>query len=286
MKLAVDATKRPVLRYYGGGWLRAEWTISHFPAHDVYLEPCFGAGSIFLRKPPAPLESINDADGRVVNFMRTLRDRGDELLEKINLTPWAEDELAYCADVSADPLEDARRFFTLCWLSVYGGPTGGGRNFRNQNNITSRYTPPPQDTIGRDDLLVAAARLKNAQIFNRDALAMIRKYAGTGTLIYFDPPYLGKTRARKKGYTHEPTPAWHRLAAVLLRQHNGPVVVAGYPSGLYGRIYEAYGWKRIERQYSTNGKVKGTECLWLNPICQDQLAEEQHATMDNRLRLF
>ena len=285
MKLAVDATKRPVLRYYGGGWLRSEWTISHFPAHTIYLEPCFGAGSIFLRKPPAPLESINDADGRVINFMRCLRDQPDKLLEKINLTPWAEDELTYCADVSADPLEDARRFFTLCWMSVQGGPTHG-KSFRNQNSVDSRYTPPPQDAIGREDLLVAARRLRNAQIFNRDALKMIQKYMGTGALIYFDPPYLPQTRSRKTGYSHEVSPAWHRLAAILLRQHNGPVVVAGYPSELYGRIYESYGWKRIERQYNTNGKVKGTECLWLNLICQDQLAEEQHATMDNRMRLF
>ena len=285
MKIARDATSRPVLRYYGGGWLRSEWTISHFPTHTIYLEPCFGAGSIFLRKPPAQLESINDADGRVVNFMRCLRDQPDALLEKINLTPWAEDELTYCADVSADPLEDARRFFFVCWLSVQGGPRHE-KSFRNQNSTDGRYTPPTQDAIGRDDLLVAARRLKNAQIFNRDALEMIRKYSGTGALIYFDPPYLTVTRSRKKGYSHEVSPAWHRLAAILLRRHNGPVVVAGYPSELYGRIYEAYGWKRVEREYNTNGKVKGTECLWLNPICQDQLADENHPTMDNRMRLF
>ena len=285
MKVYPYATNRPILRYYGGGWLRAEWTISFFPAHDNYLEPSVGAGSIFLRKPPAPLESLNDRDGRTVNFLRVLRDQGDELLEKINLTPWAEDELQACAPVSPDPLEDARRFFALCWMSVHGGPTGGGRNFRNQNSLDGRYSPPPQDAIARADLLVAAARLKNAQIFNRDAIAMIIKYLGSRALIYFDPPYLQNIRARRKGYNHEVTPAWHRLAAYHLRQHNGPVVVAGYRSRLYERIYEEYGWKREEREYQTNGKTKAVECLWLNPICQDQLAAEQHESMRQDLRL-
>lgn len=285
MKIATNSPKRPILRYYGGGWLRSEWTISHFPAHDIYLEPCFGAGSIFLRKPVAQLESINDVDGRVVNFMRVLRDRADELLEKINLTPWAEDELRFCAHVSPDPLEDARRFFFLCWMSVHGGPTGGGQNFRNQNSLDGRFVPPPQDAIGRFDLLDSSARLKNAQIFNRDAIEMITKYAGTGALIYFDPPYLQHTRARRKGYNHEVTPAWHRLAAAHLRQHDGPVVIAGYRSRLYERIYEGYGWKRVEREYNTNGKSKAVECLWLNPICQDRLATEQNPSMNQELRL-
>lgn len=285
MKLATDATRRPILRYYGGGWLRAEWTISHFPAHDIYLEPCVGAGSIYLRKQPATLEALNDRDGRTINFMRVLRDRGDELLEKINFTPWAEDELPICAERCLDPLEDARRFFFLCWMSVYGGPTGGGRNFRNQNSLDGRFVPPPQDAINRTDLLVAAARLKNAQIFNRDAIEMIVKYLGTGALVYFDPPYLQSTRARRKGYNHEVTPAWHRYAACYLRQHNGPVVVAGYRSRLYERIYEEYGWKRVEREYNTNGKTKAVECLWLNPICQDMLVAEQNQSMNHGLRL-
>lgn len=286
MKTASNATKRPILRYYGGGWWRAEWTISFFPAHENYVEPCAGAASIYLRKQPAVLESLNDQDGRTVNFLRVLRDRGDELLEKINLTPWAEDEIQACVPVSPDPLEDARRFFFLCWISIQGGPGYDGRSFRNQNSLNDRFVPPPQDAIGRSDLLVAGKRLKNAQIFNRDAIAMIRKFLGTGALIYFDPPYLQQTRVRRNGYNHEVTPAWHRLAACHLRQHNGPVVVAGYRSRLYERIYEGYGWKRVEREYSTNGKTKATECLWLNPLCQDQLADEQNEAMNHNLRLF
>jgi DNA adenine methylase len=276
MKIAKDAPKRPALRYYGGGWLRSEWTISHFPAHDIYVEPCFGAGSILLRKPISILESVGDLDDRVVNFFLVLRARRDELLEQINLTPWAESELHACMEVSDDPLEDARRFFFACWMSIHGGPTAAHGSFRFQKSVEGRYASPPLDAINRDDLIVTAERLRNVQIFKRDAIDMIKKWLGTGALIYFDPPYLERTRARRIGYNHEVTPAWHRYAALLLRQHEGPVVVSGYYSDLYERIYENYGWKRVEREYNTNGKSKATECLWLNPICQDQLAAEQH----------
>lgn len=267
---------RPALRYYGGAWTRAKWTIEHFPKHDNYVEPCFGAGSIFARKSMAMLESINDADGRVINFFNVLREQPYELLEQINLTPWAEDELKNCAPVVYDSLEDARRFFMACWMNIHGNPLPDhAPSFRHQVSVTGRYATPASDAIGRDDLLAFARRLKNAQIFNRDAVDFIKKFIDQDCLIYFDPPYLTETRKRKRGYAHEVTPAWHRLAAYWLRQTKGYVVVAGYRSRLYERIYEAYGWKRVEREQKTNGKSTAVECLWLSP--NTQLALEREA---------
>lgn len=270
MNLNQDAPRRPALRYYGGGWTRAPWTIGFIPEHDNYLEPCFGAGSILLRKPIAQNEVVNDADGRTVNFFEQVRrmvlQNDDTLLQMINLTPWAEDEMRRCAEVSPDPLEDARRFFLLCWATVYGGPTGQYYSFRYQKSVENRFTSPPQDAIGRDDLLVTAERLKNVTIMNRDALGLIEKFIREYAVIYFDPPYLAEKRRRKQGYNHEPDRAWHIEAAKLLRQSNGPVLVAGYRSKLYTELYEDHGFVRMERVQQTNGKTKAVECLWLSPI--------------------
>lgn len=90
--IATNEIKRPALRYYGGKWKLAPWIISHFPAHKNYVEPCGGAASVLLQKPRSPLETYNDLDGNVVNFFRVLRDRPDELIRKIRLTPWARAE--------------------------------------------------------------------------------------------------------------------------------------------------------------------------------------------------
>jgi len=266
MNLNPNAPRRPALRYYGGGWTRAPWTISFIPEHDNYLEPCFGAGSILLRKPVAQNEVVNDLDGRTVNYFRVLREQGQALLDLINLTPWAEDEMRSCIEVSPDPLEDARRFFFICWATVHGGPTGQYHSFRYQKSIENRFTAPPQDAIGRDDLLVTADRLKNVTIMNRDALGLIEKFIREFTVIYFDPPYLAEKRRRKTGYNHEPDRAWHIEAAKLLRESNGPVLVAGYRSKLYADLYEDHGFVRMERVQATNGKTKATECLWLSSI--------------------
>lgn len=278
MKVSPFAPKRPALQWYGGGWTRAEWTIGFFPeaARLNYADCTFGPGSVTLRKPRARLESINDKDGRVTNFFEQLRSNRDKLLELIKWTPYAAAELARCIPVADDPLEDARRFFILCWLSFQGGPSVRPSDFRFQVNVESRYAPPPWDILDREDLLVTADRLRGVQIFTEDAVMFMRRFLQQpDCVIYLDLPYLPETRARKRGYNHEPSPAYHRLAAQTLRQHKGYAIVAGYRSRLYERVYEAYGFKRVERVQQDNGGNKRVECLWLSPRTVDALEQEE-----------
>jgi DNA adenine methylase len=260
--VAINPT-RPVLRYYGGAWQRALWTISFFPEHQAYVEPCGGAASVLLRKPRCKLETLNDVDGRVVNFFRVLRDRPGDLIDRVRLTPWAEDEFRLARQPAADEVEDARRFFFACWMGIRGGPNAGPRDFRWALKLTRR-SAPASDVAGEEHLWVAARRLMGVQILNRDALALIGKVRGTGALIYFDPPYLAETRTRRAGgYRYEPAAGWHIEAADLLCAHDGPVVVAGYPSALYADLYEARGWKRHERAFVTNSGGRRVEAVWV-----------------------
>ena len=42
-----------LLKYPGGKWRIADWIISQFPAHKVYLEPFLGGGGVFFNKRPS-----------------------------------------------------------------------------------------------------------------------------------------------------------------------------------------------------------------------------------------
>lgn len=268
---AATMPRRPVLRYYGSGWARSPWTISHFPDHAVYCEPFLGAASILLRKPRAKLEIANDLDNRVLTFFHVLRERPDELLAAIRLTPWHEAEYTAALEPAADKLEEARRFFVLSWMSVRGGPNPGPRDFRWQKKNTRR-SAAVKDIADLGHLLAAADRLRNVQFLHRDGLDVIAKMRGTGALIYADPPYLAAVRARPNGYRHEPGDEWHERLAALLWEHDGPALVAGYPSPLYRELYELREWRRVERPQATNSGGRRTEALWINPIAQAAIA--------------
>jgi DNA adenine methylase len=76
-----------------------------------------------LNRQPSPVETYNDLDGEVVNFFRVLRDRQEELIKSIGLTPFAREELRIATEESIDnlsELERARRFF-VCARQVRTG---------------------------------------------------------------------------------------------------------------------------------------------------------------------
>ena len=70
---------KAILKYPGAKWRIADWVISHFPPHKVYLEPFFGSGAVFFKKDPVYIETVNDINGEIVNLFRVCRERPEEL---------------------------------------------------------------------------------------------------------------------------------------------------------------------------------------------------------------
>lgn len=266
MNVAVDAPARPALRYYGGKWNLAQWIISHFPPHQNYVEPCGGAASVLLQKPRSPLETYNDLDGNVVNFFRVLRDRPDELIRAIRLTPWARAEFEACRQAADDPMEKARRFYVLTSMSMHGGSNGHASDWQHWRDWIDSHHKSPEKQMGDiEDIYRVAYRLQHVQVEQRDYAEVVTMYDHPNSLIYFDPPYVTETRAQAERYAHEWTATQHAEAAALLCQCAGYVVVSGYACDLYAELYEAHGWQRVDKEAQTNSGGKRIESLWLSP---------------------
>lgn len=260
--IADTTIKRPALRYYGGKWNLAPWIISHFPPHKNYVEPCGGAASVLLQKPRSPLETYNDLDGNVVNFFRVLRDRPDELIRKIRLTPWAREEFELSLIKSGDDIEDARRFYVCLRMGarLSYNTTMGQVSFMADRNL-SGVIP----ILFFDDLVKIADRFVSVQIEKLDFTVCVPKYDNDSTLFYCDPPYPESERAQFNIYLQEWSDAQHVEAADLLRACAGYVVISGYACPLYTELYEAYGWQRFDKEAQTNSGGKRIESLWLSP---------------------
>lgn len=91
--------------YFGGKYMHANWIISKLPKTKSYVEVFGGSGIILINKPPCQIETYNDLNSSVVNFFKVLRERPEELIEQIYLTPYSREEFFDC----------------------YKNPTGGGR---------------------------------------------------------------------------------------------------------------------------------------------------------------
>lgn len=239
----------------------AEQIVSLMPHHRSYLEPFFGSGAVLFNKPPSAIETVNDIDGDVVNFFKVLRERPEELVEAISLTPYARDVFDDAhKNRGTDAFDRAYRF------AIRSKMGHGFKTYQKTGFKVDVFARERSYCVGcwnrlPADLLEAAARLKGVQIENRPALDLIRRFNHDNVLIYADPPYLMETRGGKQ-YRHEMTEQDHVDLLEALKQHRGYVILSGYPSELYDR--ELQGWSVIHRKSYNQNSDQRTEVLWCN----------------------
>lgn len=252
----------PPFAYYGGKTTLAPQIAALLPEHDHYVEPFAGSLAVLLAKKPSRAETVNDIDGDIMTFWRVLRDRPDELERACVLTPHSRAELEVAKDLDVeDELERARRVFVRLTQSRSHSMRKSGWWFRL---APSGYSPAAYMASYQERLVPAAQRLAGVTLESRDALDVIRDYGTEPTVcIYADPPYVGSTRAAN--YGHEmTTDAQHEAFAQTCHDANASVVISGYDSPLYDRLFD--GWYRHEIKAATtlSGATDRVEVLWSN----------------------
>ncbi len=253
---------RPALRWHGGKFAMRATLLSLLPPHVCFVEPYGGAGSIILSKEPSGIDVYNDLDMEVVNFFQVLRERSEELLQKIYLTPYSRAEQLRSHLPTDDLLESARRFYVRS-IQSFGGPTRGcSSGWRYVRDLQSRASPI-RKWNKMDHLWAVVHRLKQIHIECKPALETIHRFDGTATLFYCDPPYLPATRSVMKAYRHEMTESDHIALAETLNSVEGLAMLSGYDSDLYQRLYK--GWHKVTKSISINSGKKAIECIWLSP---------------------
>lgn len=257
----IEAPKRhsAALRYPGSKWSLAREIVNLFGQHYHYVEPYFGSGAVFFSKPVSPHELINDMNGLVVNFFRVLRDQTDDFLFALEATPWSREEYDHSHVLTGIALEDARRFVTRIWqahASDLAKKTGWKSRGSKQpaRGMSVRWQRVPSE------LTEMAVRLKDAEIENRPAIDVMRRFATKDTLIYADPPYLMATRTQKM-YAHEMNVDEHLEMLDVLARHPGPAVISGYENSIYDDCLR--GWNKIKvKPPKVEKQANRMEVLW------------------------
>jgi len=262
--------KKIAFGWYGGKFNHLGWLLPLLPRSHHYCEPFAGSAAVLLNREPSPVETYNDMDGEVANFFRVLRDKSEDLIRAIALTPFSREEFYIAVngnDSGISEVERARRFYVRARQARSGlaqtATLGRWANCRNtsrsgMSGVVSRWLG------GVEALPGIAERLLRVQIENRPAVDAIRLYDGPSTLFYCDPPYLHETRGDGKAYGFEMDRDSHIGLSTVLKSCDGKIAISGYRCELMDRLYA--GWRRFDSPLKKCHSIKRVrqECVWMN----------------------
>lgn len=271
--IAQCKTASPI-KWHGGKSYLAEWIVSHMPETTLhYIEPYAGGLSVLFRRNPSGVsEVVNDLDGELTNFWRTLQDDDGfaSFCRVVEATPFSMiefDEAASAADDDSS-VDRAVKFFIRCRQSRQGLQTcfatlSKSRTRRGMNEQVSSWL------TAIDGLPEVHERLKRVVVLNDDAVRVIQREDSPHSFFYLDPPYVAETRVVRDAYAFEMTLDDHRRLLSVLAEVQGKFVLSGYRNVLYDDFATAHGWRRADKEIdckssSAKEKPMRTESLWMN----------------------
>lgn len=256
--------KRPVLRYFGGKFRLADWIISHFPEHRVYVEPYGGAASVLMKKPRSYGEVWNDIDDSLYSLFCVLKDPilSQHLKASLEVTPFSRREFEMAHVYHPDSLEKARRLVVRSFMG-FGADSATNLESKTgfRSNSNRSRTTPAHDWVNFPKHVTAfSERMRGVVVENRNAIEVMRTHDSVETLHYIDPPYPTDTR-RGGRYAYEMDIRDHEELVEFLKTLNGAVVVSGYDH----KLYNSLGWRRYTKEARADKSGLREEVLWVKP---------------------
>lgn len=271
---APQSEKRPVMRYPGGKFKMTKWILQHFPPHKLYIELYGGAGNVLFAKQPCQGEVYNEINEDIVNVFTVLRnpEQARELKKLIDLTPFSYREFinSYRKNPNDDLIELARKVIYRSFAGIGSDSVFRNAGFRGLKNNETSVTSAQEWSRYSAAIDFFTKRLKNVVIENRPALQVLKIYDRPEALVYADPPYLMSTRSKYSViYKNEMTEKDHKELADALNSAQAQVILSGYKSPLYEKLYK--GWSMFQKKSQAQNGQKRIECLWLSPNIQPRL---------------
>ncbi len=231
---------------HGGKSKLADWIVSHFPEHRVYVEPFCGSCAVLFAKEKSEIEVINDKDEDIFNIYRTILAHPKELSALIFATPYS----VHNWNVTPrSKLEQARQYIAKSKQhfvgnykkgtrlgSLFALDRGGGAKAKTWANWFKRVLP-------------AFMRLREVQMHNKDAVKIIQNFNRKDTLIYCDPPYVGHER----DYKHEFSEEDYQEMVRALKRSKAMVIVSDTEKARHHFV----GWWCVSREVQRNNSFKG-----------------------------
>lgn len=260
---------KPVVKMHGGKWFLKDLIISKFPKNYqdlVYLEVYGGGGSVILNKEPSSTELYNEINRKLSFAFYCIKTYPDYIAEQLNAIPYTEDSFKW--SINTQFTEDDR-MGAVAEIVARRMSRGGMKSHFAWSERLRGGEPGDLHAWNtfRQSLPLICKRLENVIIKWCPAIDIIKEWSGDNTLIYADPPYLPKTRSVPKVYEHEMTEKQHCELAEVLKNTRGKVMLSGYYSPLYTKLYKGWNMELKDmpnHSSQSKNKERRIEVLWMN----------------------
>jgi methyltransferase len=273
--------KTPI-SYYGGKQGMIKDILPLIPEHNTYTEPFAGGAAVLFAKAPAKINVINDLNGELINFYRTVVSDYDKLKREIMQTLHSREQIQVAKFIYEHPdyfsnVKRAWAVWVLCKLGFSGNLNGSfafcksGRNQRvtNISNSKNRF----------DDELKEL--LEQCTIEQDDAFKVIARYDTVDTFHFIDPPYVGYNQGH---YSNMFSVEDMKRLLDLLVQIKGKFMLTMYPDDMIAQYVQKNGWyiHKVERVVSASNSAvtqrrHQEEWMVCNYTLQDECINQQRA---------
>lgn len=262
------------LRYPGGkgklaNYVRLLMQENGFVGY-TYVEPYAGGAAValgLLFDHHADRIIINDADPAIYWFWRCVTEQADELCRRIsataiNMETWRR-QREVMLSTGPDPLDLAFATFFLNRTNRSGillGGVVGGKDQTGPWKIDARFVKAP--LLERIEKI--AAWSSRITVYQLDAEVFLHTVVPTlpaTTLLYLDPPYVGKGADLYKNYYSE---QGHRSLATVIRAEARPWIVSYDDVPLVREIYQGERFLSYGLSYSAQSRRQGGEIMFFS----------------------
>jgi len=258
-----DKPLKPPIARAGGKSQIAKKIIDKSPPHKVYVEPFVGGGAVFLKKPLAEKNVINDKDKDVVTAfksfkegsgfskcdMRGSKEKYDKIKNKSNKSAC---DVAYLNKWSFGSNINGKRYVL------------DGNQSKKLKQYGNRFRPKDKDfgiKYQKAHLEDYKKKLQNTKITNQDFNKVMQQNDSKETFHYLDPPYVGTEKIYKENDSVSP----EKVCSVAKRM-KGKVMISYNDHPLVRKSCKGMNFHKINTKYrlSSSSEKIGKEVLIKN----------------------
>lgn len=261
---------RTPISYYGGKQNLVKYILPLIPDHKIYVEPFVGGGAVFWKKNISNIEYINDLNPYIINFYNQLKYNYNELNNYIQSIMHSEDIHKKSKEILKKYEDECEKniehtdtdvlvawaLWSQCNLS-YLKVIYGGFAFAITNNECEHTTNKKKRFL----VSQYQNRIKNVNIFNMDAIDLIKQLDNKDSFFYLDPPYADSNCGHYSGREE----VFYRLLE-LLPSLKSKWLLSSYPDEELFKARKKFNWnsKDIIQPLLINRNKTKTECLTMN----------------------